>query len=416
MEKIKLLGPFRQLLTLDKLPVKGALQDSQLEIIEDAGMLVKGDFILEINTYTNLLLTAEKESYLIEELVGDYVAMPGFIDPHTHICWAGNRAEEYALKLSGKSYIEIAKAGGGIWNTVTSTRNNFKNELTKKTVERAEKMLNQGITTIEVKSGYGLSVEEELKILEAIKQADKRTVSDLIPTCLAAHTMPKDFKGNSKEYLDLLIKELLPQVYEKGLANRVDIFIEKSAFNPSEALDFLLKAQSMGFEITVHADQFTTGGSKTAIEADAVSADHLEASGEKEIKALAESAVISVALPGSSLGLGAPFTPARKLLDAGACLAIGSDWNPGSAPMGDLLTQAAILGIYERLSTAEVFAGITFRAALALNLKDRGVLKEGYLADVVAFKTDNYTNILYNQGQLKPNAVWKNGVSVKSLN
>lgn len=409
----KLIGPFRQLLTMKNIPVKGPVSDDELEIIENAGILIKSDYVEEVGNFDELAAKAETEDYSIEELTEDLVALPGFIDPHTHICWAGSRARDYSLRLAGKSYIEIAKAGGGIWDTVTKTRDAFINDLTKITVEHAERMVLDGVTTIEVKSGYGLTVEDELKMLQAIKNADRRVVADLIPTCLAAHICPKDFEGTPKEYLTKISEELLEKVINKGLANRVDIFIEDSAFNTEDALEYLLKAQRMGFEITVHADQFTTGGSKVAIEADAVSADHLEASGNEEIKMLAESSTIPVALPGASLGLGEPFTPARKLLDAGASLAIGSDWNPGSAPMGDLLVQAAILGVFEKLTCAETLAGITVRAAAALDLKDRGVLTNGNQADIVAFNFNDYREILYNQGKIKPSKVWKKGIKVK---
>ena len=168
----------------------------------------------------------------------------------------------------------------------------------------------------------------------------------------------------------------------------------------------------MGFQLTIHADQFSTGGSEVAVALGALSADHLEASTDKEIKLLSESAVISMALPGASLGLGCGFTPARKILDAGGSLAIASDHNPGSAPMGDLLTQACILGAFEKLSNAEVLAGITFRAAAALDLQDRGMLKQGCLADFSIFFTPHFSEILYHQGSLKPNRVWKNGKQV----
>ena len=170
------------------------------------------------------------------------------------------------------------------------------------------------------------------------------------------------------------------------------------------------KAKKMGFDITLHVDQFHTGGSAVAVQHQAISADHLEASTDKEITLLAKSNVIAVALPGASIGLGCAFTPARKLLDAGAALAIASDWNPGSAPMGDLLTQAAILGTFQKLNNAEIFAGMTFRAAAALNLKDRGQLKKGFLGDIITFPIADYREILYQQGQLKVDKVWKNGV------
>jgi imidazolonepropionase len=199
---------------------------------------------------------------------------------------------------------------------------------------------------------------------------------------------------------------------EQGLAKRVDVFVEDTAFTEKEALDYLLAAKEMGFEATVHADQFSTGGSKVAAEAGAVSADHLEASGEEEINLLKEAGVVATVLPGASLGLGMKFAPARTMLDSGLCLAIATDWNPGSAPMGDLLLQAALLGAAEKLTTAETLAAITTRAANALHLFDRGVLAKGFIADMVAFQIDNYNEILYAQGKLKPTLIWKKGKRV----
>lgn len=189
----------------------------------------------------------------------------------------------------------------------------------------------------------------------------------------------------------------------------MDIFIEKSAFQPDESRNFLLKAKELGFKITAHADQFTSGSSRIAVETGAVSADHLEATPDDDIDYLAKSATVATALPGASLGLGEPFAPARKLLDAGAILAIASDWNPGSAPMGNLLAQASILAAYEKLTTAEVLAGLTFRAAHALQLDDRGKLEAGKKADFAVFETDNFQNILYNQGTMVPSRVYISG-------
>jgi imidazolonepropionase len=214
--------------------------------------------------------------------------------------------------------------------------------------------------------------------------------------------VPKDFGGTQSEYLQFVLDELLPVVKRERLANRVDIFIEESAFNIDNAFTYLTKAKQMGFDVTVHADQFTTGGSAVAIKVGAVSADHLEASKEAEIKMLADFETVAVVLPGASLGLGMPYAPARKLLDAGACLAIASDWNPGSAPMGDLLMQAAVMGAAEKLTTAEVFAALTSHAAKALNLIDRGTLKVGMRADMQAYPCSDYREILYNQGKLRP--------------
>jgi imidazolonepropionase len=201
---------------------------------------------------------------------------------------------------------------------------------------------------------------------------------------------------------------VLPVIKQQNLSNRIDIFIEESAFNTSDALHYLAKAKQLGFEVTVHADQFTTGGSEVAVKARAVSADHLEASTDYEIRLLAHSDTVAVTLPGASLGLGMPYAPARKLLDAGACLAIASDWNPGSAPMGDLLMQAAVMSAAEKLSAVEVFAGLTFRAAKALKLSDRGILAKGKLADMQAYPCGDYREILYYQGKLKPDLVYTN--------
>lgn len=407
MNNLKLIGPLKQLVPMTGLSLKGAISDSELVILEDVGILIEDDKIKAIDSFE--VLCRNHKHAEIHQLKGDHVCLPGFIDSHTHICFGGSRAKDYAMRNAGKTYLEIAKAGGGIWDTVTQTRKTSKEELIKKTVKRAKQHLKNGVTTIEVKSGYGLSVAEELKMLYAIKGADQQLPVDLIATCLAAHMLPKDYDGSAEEYLSEISTDLFSILKEEKLTNRIDAFIEESAFSAEQITPYFQKAQKMGFDITVHADQFSTSGSQVAIGFGAISADHLEASSAKEIEALAKSNTIATALPGASLGLGCAFTPARKILDAGGALAIASDHNPGSAPMGDLLTQAAILGAFQKLTNAEVLAGITFRAAAALKLEDRGKLKEGQLADFSLFHTNNYQDILYNQGAFKPCVVWKNG-------
>lgn len=399
-----LIGPFTQLLPMTGLPIKGTLKDEQLSIIENGAILVHEGKILKVGTFENL----KSEDADIHHMQGDAVCLPGFVDSHTHICFAGTRARDYAFRNAGKTYLEIAKAGGGIWDTVTQTRKASEEALVQGIISRSKKHLKNGITTIEVKSGYGLSVDEELKMLRAIKKANATVSATLVPTCLAAHMKPKDW-NQDKAYLDEIINTLFPIIKSENLAHRVDAFVEESAFSPEEIKPYLQKAKDMGFDITVHADQFTTGGSQVAVDFDAVSADHLEASTDKEIKLLAKSNTIATALPGASLGLGCAYTPARKILDAGGALSIASDHNPGSAPMGDLLTQASILGTFEKLSNTEVLAGITFRAAAALRMADRGKLASGTWADFVVFPTNNYQEITYHQGQLKPSQVWKKG-------
>lgn len=408
---MKLIGPFKQVVTLANLPLRGKLSDEQIEIIVDGGILVNENKIHTIGNFETLKY--ENQNIEIETIEGEQIVLPAFVDSHTHICFGGNRANDFAMRNAGKTYLEIAESGGGIWSSVQHTRNASEEELLKTLLERIDFLISLGITTIEVKSGYGLDVENELKMLRMIKKAQEKTQATLVPTCLSAHLKPRDFEGTNEEYLNYILTEILPKVKEENLAKRVDIFIEKSAFQPEESKDFLLKTKDLGFEITVHADQFTPGSSRIAVEVGAKSADHLEATIDEDIEFLAQSETVATALPGASLGLGEKFTPARKLLDAGAIVAIASDWNPGSAPMGNLITQASILATFEKLTTAEVLAGMTFRSAFALGLEDRGSLKEGLKADFVTYKTNNFQNVLYNQGSLKAENVYIDGIKVK---
>ena len=407
---MKITGPFKQIITLANLPLRGKLADEHLEIIENGGILSENGKIVDVGNF-NGLKTAYPTAQ-IENITGSQVALPAFTDAHTHICFGGNRANDFAMRNAGKTYLEIAESGGGIWSSVQHTRAASEDELLKTTLERIHFLISLGITTIEIKSGYGLDVENELKMLRVIKKAQNFTKATLVPTCLSAHLKPRDFEGDNVEYLQYILNEILPKVKEENLANRVDIFIEKSAFQPEESRNFLMKAKEMGFEITVHADQFTPGSSRIAVEVGAKSADHLEATIDEDIEFLASSETVAIALPGASLGLGERFSPARKILDKNGILAIASDWNPGSAPMGNLITQASILATFEKLSTAEVLAGITFRSAFALGLEDRGKLEKGKKADFVTFKTDNFQNILYQQGSLIAANVFLDGEKI----
>lgn len=390
-----LSGPFTQLLTMDNLPLRGKISDEQLEIIPNGGILHEKGQILAVGNFEQL--RNENPDAEVQFFEGENVCLPGMIDVHTHICWAGSRARDYAMRLAGKTYLEIASAGGGIWDTVQKTREASLDELVSLTVKKAEKSYQQGITTIEVKSGYGLSVEQELKMLKAIKLANEKCRSELVPTCLAAHMKPKDFAGNERDYLQHIVENLLPEVKKQNLTNRVDIFVEKGAFSIDDAKYYLTEAKKMSFDVVIHGDQFSNDCASLAVEFDTVSIDHLEYADEKEIAILVKSNVIPVVLPGASLGLGERFAPARKLLDAGCSLVIASDWNPGSAPMGNLLVQAAILGAYEKLSMAETWAAMTCRAAKALKRYDIGILKQGNKADFIVFRTNDFREILYRQ-------------------
>ncbi|MFB6454510.1 imidazolonepropionase [Chitinophaga sp. Hz27] len=408
-----LIGPFSQILPMSGLQLKGALQDEQLPVIHNGGIIVEGNTIVAVGPFNEL--QQEYPQHELFQINEPLVLMPGFIDCHTHICFDGSRSRDYAMRIAGKSYLEIARAGGGIWDSVTKTRIADQVTLTENTIARANRHLQEGVTTIEVKSGYGLDFDSELKMLKAIQLAGQHTPATLVPTCLAAHMKPRDFEGSETAYLDWVLQELLPAIKAGSLSDRVDIFIEETAFSAAAATAYLKSAAALGFKATVHADQFTAGGAAVAVATGALSADHLEASTDKEIAMLAASDTVAVVLPGASLGLGMQYAPARKLLNEGACVAIASDWNPGSAPMGDLLMQAAVMSAAEKLSTAEVFAALTFRAAPALELKNAGQLAPGFLADMQAYPTNDYRDILYFQGKLKPSRVWKNGEIVSNL-
>ena len=385
------------------LPERGAISDNSLEIIDDGGVVIEDDKIIEVGDFLSL----SKNNLDVREITYPCVLLPGFIDSHTHVCHYGNRSDEYAKRNSGISYQQILEEGGGIHNTMNSTSNSTDEQLTDDTLNRLKRHFQEGVLTCEVKSGYAPNLEDEVRMLRIINEIDSSNDIDLIPTCLAAHVTPKKY-GSSKKYLDSIINDLLPIIKEENLSNRVDIFIEEKAFSVTEASNFLEKIKT-DFHITAHANQFTSGGLKVGVDNGAVSVDHLEVITDQEIDYLSKSDTTGVVLPGCSVGLGIPFAPARKLLDYNCKVSIASDWNPGSAPMGDLLMQASLLGSTEKLSNAEVLAGITCRSANALSLEDRGSLENGKIADMIGFKTNDFRDILYNQGKLKPSFICKRG-------
>ena len=388
---------------MSNLPLKGSITDEKLEIIENGGVIIDGNKILEVGKFSDL---AKKEKNIFE-IDFQSVLVPGFIDCHTHICHYGSRSEEYSKRNAGMSYQQILSEGGGIHNTMTATENASDEELEKVTVSRLDRHFNEGVLTCEIKSGYGSDLNQEVRLLNIINKINKNHAMDIIPTCLAAHVTPKIYNSSS-EYLNKIIEELIPVLEKKKLTNRIDIFIEEKAFSVSESLDYLSQLKNK-FDITVHANQFSSGGVKVGVDCGAKSVDHLEVIDDNEIRYLSNSNTSAVVLPGCSLGLGIPFAPARKLLDRNCKLSIATDWNPGSAPMGDLLQQSSLLGSIEKLSSAEVFSAITYRSADALRLNDRGKIEKEKLADFIGFKTDDYRDILYNQGKLKPSFICKRG-------
>jgi imidazolonepropionase len=393
---MKLIGPFVQLLPMTDLPKKGAITNDQMPVLSSAGVLVDDGRVVEVGSFEALKAKADQ----VEELEYPAVAMPGWIDCHTHMLWGGSRAGDFEKRNSGVSYQQILEEGGGIFDTVQRTKEASDEQLLTGLNDRLVSHLIDGITTVEIKSGYGLSDADELRMLRLINQAGDQAHQQLISTFLGAHVCPLDY--NKEEYLTFLSYEVFPKLRAEALTHRVDIFVEENAFSADLAFPYLQKAKSQGFDLTVHANQFTEGGAYLAAKLGAKSADHLEHIDDEEIAALAKSDTVAVALPGASVGLGAPFAPGRKLLDAGASFAIATDWNPGSAPQGDLICQAAMTAVNARLTTAETFAAVTTRAADALGLVEVGHLGKNALADMVIYPTSDYREILYNMGSLRP--------------
>lgn len=425
-----LLGPFHRIVTMRGLPAKGSLRDDDLEVVSDGAIRVQDGVIREVGSFERM--ARERGRGANSGLVGHtasgtavleipasqrpLVLLPGWIDAHTHLCYAGSRAADYTRRISGMSYLDILREGGGILESVRASVKASSEQLAELLRDRLLRHLGEGVTTVEVKTGYGLEPDQELRMLRVIGEVTtasgngdpgERQLPDVIPTCLAAHAVPPG--STPMRTVERLIDELLPALKSQDACRRVDIFAEHEAFDPPAARRYLMEAARAGFDLTVHAGQFSSDGVRVAVEFGARSVDHLEAVDEASIRALAGSGTVAVALPGASMGLGMPYAPARALLDAGAALAIATDWNPGSAPMGDLLLQAAVLGAAERLTMAETFAGITVRAAAALGLSDRGSVEPGLRADLIAFHTDDPREILYQQGRLKPTFVWQSG-------
>ncbi len=399
-----LIGPFKQALTLRHLKQTGPLSDDDLEVIHDLGLEIDQGKIIKIIPWEQRHQSVVPQIHLDKP----YVITPGLVDCHTHLCYAGNRAMDYQYRLAGMSYTEMAQRGGGIRYTMAKTREATALELLSLLKKRIISHISKGITTIEIKSGYGLSVEAEYLHLKLINQLKQESHFNLIPTCLAAHVCPPEFK-DKEAYLSLMAKTLLPQLKAEGLCQRVDAFVEESAFPAEIVSDYLKQAQALGFDLTIHADQFSQQGAQLAGALKAKSADHLEVSQQEDLEALKKGDVVAVALPGASMGLGCGYAPVRQALDLGLSVAIASDWNPGSAPMGDLMLQASVMGMACRLNSAELWAGMTVRAAKALGLTGVGQIEMGYRADLLIYDCEQWQDILYQQGQLKPKWVIVNG-------
>lgn len=332
--------------------------------------------------------------------------VPGFIECHTHLVFAGSRAGEFERRLNGESYQSIAQSGGGILSTVSATGKAKPKDLLALSQSRVQRFIDQGVTTIEVKSGYGLSSEGELKMLRVAKELKRARI---VPTFLGAHAIPKGI-GESERYLDMLINEVLPRVAKEGLSNRVDIFIEKGFFSLTEGQRYLQKAQAMGFDLVIHADQLSrTGSGSLAAQLGARSADHLIEINKKDINQLARSQTVAVLLPSADLYMQCRYPPARKLIDAGACVALATDYNPGSSPSQDLALVGVLARLEMKMKLPEVISAYTIGAATALGLEKKiGSLEKGKECDFAVLMGD-IEDLFLDVGQMPVDAVYRSG-------
>lgn len=390
-----------QLLTLAGGPQRGP-QLGRLGIIPNGAVLIQAEQIIETGSSVDLLTKYPHEPRLD---AGGQVVMPGFVDPHTHMVWAGDRAEEFELKLQGKSYLEILAAGMGILSTVRQTRLAGVDELAAQTRPRALNMLKTGTTTAEVKTGYGLDTRSELNLLEAILRLDAEGPLEMIPTFMGAHAVPPEYKDDADGYTRLICAEMLPEVrrwWSENTAGRplpfVDVFCETGAFDLAQTRRILETALGLGFPLKVHADEFDNlGGASLAAELGAISADHLVKTSAQGIAALAGSPTVAVALPCTPFGLAEPhYTPARAILDAGGVLAIASDINPGVAWGESMQFVIALACRYLRITPAQAIAAATINASAAVGVSARiGSLEPGKQADILILNVSDYRHLGY---------------------
>lgn len=338
--------------------------------------------------------------------------VPGFIDPHSHLPWAGSRAEEFARRLAGASYQELAAEGGGILATVEATRAASLEELTEHVLDRLDNMLRAGTTTAEAKSGYGLALDAEVKQLQALQAAARAHPVDLAPTLLAAHEVPPEFRKERERYLDLVCEEIIPAVSELGLARFCDVFCEKGVFSAAESRRVLEAGRRHGLAPRLHADEFApSGGAELAAELGALSADHLIAVSDAGIQALASSEVTAVLLPGTSFFLlSHHYAPARALIEAGVAVALATDCNPGSSFTQSMPTVITLAIFEAKMTVEEALTAATLNAACSLGLgEDRGTIEEGKRADLVLLDLPDLIHLGYHYGDNPVRAVVKDG-------
>jgi imidazolonepropionase len=370
---------------------------------------------LEIKHDVNIAIDGGKISYVGQEFVkadqyidgSQLVVIPGFVDCHTHIPFVGSRSGEFIMRLSGKSYMDIMKAGGGIRSTVKEVRKASATRILAESLDFLDSMLTLGVTTVEGKSGYGLDRKNELKQLKVLRALDSIHPVDVVPTFLGAHAVTEEYRS-AEEFLDLMAEMFDDLV---GLTDTIDIFCENGVFDEDQSRQYLMKAKEKGFKVKLHADELSaSGGGRLAVELGAISADHLISADDETLALLAESETVATLLPGTSFFLNEPFAKGRKLIDLGAIVAIASDFNPGSCNIFDPFFIIFLAVSRCGLSVEEAINAYTANSAKALCLENKkGRLEVGYDADMVLIRAEDYREIVYNFSMDLVEGVIKNG-------
>ncbi len=382
----------------------------QLAIIEDGALLVRGERIEAVGRRRDIESLISGDCEVID--AGRRVVMPGFVDAHTHPVFAGIRANEFEQRSTGATYREIAARGGGIRATVRMTRNASLNDLVRAGRRYADWFLRCGTTTVEAKSGYGLTLEDELKILRAVRQLDEETPLRYVPTFLGAHDIPAEYKTRRETYVSLVVNEMLPRVAQEKLAEYCDIFCEEGVFSTDESWQILSAARCHGLGLRIHADQLSlSGGARLASELNAVTADHLEHTDLAGIMALRTAKVQPVLLPGSVYALGSTQYPAaRQMIDAGLAVVLATDFNPGSSPTPSMSMILSIACTQMKMTPSEAISAATINAAYSLGRGGEiGSLEKGKRADFVIHDCEDYRELAYFFGIEHPWRVYTSG-------
>jgi len=387
---------------------------AEIGVVSEHSIVVEDDLIVDVIPNISADKTGADKIIDLE----NKVILPGLIECHTHSVFAGSRGNEFRLKLKGVTYEEIAASGGGINSTVKAVRNASFDELYAITKERVDYFISQGITTLEIKSGYGLDFENEIKILNVIKKLNEQYPVDIVPTFLGAHTVPNELKGNREKYIDSLINEMLPYIASNNLAEFCDAFCEPGAFSADEVDAIFSSAVKHGFKIKLHTEQFNNiGGLDTALKHNAISVDHLEVIKNTDIVKLSGIDTVAVLLPGVSFFLNYGFAPARELIENDAIVALATDYNPGSSHIANLNLIMSFAALKMKMSIEETISAVTINAAKSLNRnKTTGSIEKGKKADFAVFNTNDYSDIVYNVGKNLNCMTIKDGKIIYSAN